>query len=232
MENHDDFDFEDSPGIPAPLPEGEHILWQGSPDRWEIAKSAFHIRKIALYFALILIIQMTSILLTGNDSPGASLPMTLMLSIAGLGILGTLAWLTARVTIYTITNKRVLIRFGIALQITINLPFAQISAADVRVGKNGFGDLPLTLKDSRRVNYLVLWPHVRPWNFSRPQPMLRSIANVQHVAAIISEVATHSPADSSAQTPAQTQALDTSTAPPRGMSDKSADPVLMRSEVS
>lgn len=229
MQNHDDFDFEHSPGIPAPLPPGEHILWQGSPDRWEIAKSAFHIRKIAVYFALILIIQIASILLTDSDSPGASLPTTFMLSIAGLGILGVLAWLTSRVTIYTVTNKRVLIRFGIALQITINLPFSQISAADMRVGKNGFGDLPLTLKDTKRVNYLVLWPHVRPWNFSRPQPMLRSIANVEHVAGIISDIA----AQSSAQTSTQTHRVDDNAkAIPRGISGAPAKAVLMRSELS
>lgn len=227
MSNHDDFDFEHSPGIPAPLPPGEHILWQGSPDRWEIAKSAFHIRKIAVYFALILIIQIASVMLTGNESPGASLPTTVLLSIAGLGILGTLAWLTARVTIYTVTNKRVLIRFGIALQITINLPFAQISAADMRVGKNGFGDLPLTLKDSRRVNYLVLWPHVRPWNFSRPQPMLRSIANVEHVAGIIGEAA-----QSSARASMQTQVVDTARTTSRSIPGAATDAVLMSSEVS
>ena len=189
-----------------------------------------------MYFALILIIQIASIMLTGNDSPGASLPTTAMLSIAGLGILGVLAWLTARVTIYTITNKRVLIRFGIALQITINLPFTQISAADMRVDRNGFGDLPLTLKDSRQVNYLVLWPHVRPWCFSRPQPMLRSIANVEHVAGIISEIAAqplaHTSAHTSAQASAQTSAVSTSKAPSRGLPGKSTDAVLMSSEAS
>jgi len=228
VSNHDDFDFEHSPGIPAPLPPGEHILWQGSPDRWEIAKSAFHIRKIAVYFALILIIQMASSLLTDSATPVASSLKTVLLSFAGLGILGTLAWLTARVTIYTITNKRVLIRFGIALQITINLPFSQISAADMRVGKNGFGDLPLTLKDSRRVNYLVLWPHVRPWNFSRPQPMLRSIANVEHVARILSATVVQENPESSADTSVTGRADPSS----RGLRGTAADAVLMRTEVS
>lgn len=199
MENvvhgHDDFDFEDSPGIPAPLPPGEHVIWQGSPDRWEIAKSAFHIRKVTIYFVLILAIQAFTVFSSHAAAPLASLALTLFLSLVGLAILGLLALLTAKVTIYTVTNRRVLIRFGIALQMTINLPFAQIQAADVRVGKNGFGDIPLTVKPQKRISYLVLWPHVRPWFFARPQPMLRSIPKVQHVAHIIAEVASQMPTD-------------------------------------
>lgn len=224
MHDHDDFDFEDSPGIPAPLPAGEHVVWQGSPDVWEIAKNAFHIRKIALYFALILVIQSVSVFQMGNTSVGVSFPMTIALSVLGLGILGLLAYLTSRVTIYTITNKRILIRFGIALQMTVNLPFSQISAADVRVGKQGIGDIPLTMKDSKRISYLVLWPHVRPWNFSRPQPMMRSVADVQRVARIIHDIAAQSPVD--------TVNINTAQQTPQSISGASADTVLMKSEVS
>ncbi|MFK7994711.1 MAG: photosynthetic complex putative assembly protein PuhB [Granulosicoccus sp.] len=224
MHDHDDFDFEDRPGIPAPLPAGEHVIWQGNPEVWEIAKNAFHIRKIAVYFGLILLIQAVSIYQMGASSVGASLQMTTMLSIFGLGVLGLLAYLTSRVTIYTITNKRVLIRFGIALQMTINLPFSQISAADVRVGKNGYGDIPLTMKDSRRVSYLVLWPHVRPWNFSKPQPMIRSVENVQNVARIIRDVATDSSVNE--------RSVDIPEKISQSHSGSSADAVLMKSEIS
>lgn len=221
MHDHD-FDFEDSPGIPAPLPAGEHVVWQGSPDVWEIAKNAFHIRKIAMYFGLILIIQAVSAYQSAPvSSSGVSLPMTIILSVLGLGILGLLAYLTSRVTIYTITNKRILIRFGIALQMTVNLPFSQISAADVRVSKNGFGDIPLTMKDSKRISYLVLWPHVRPWNFSRPQPMIRSVADVKKVASIIHDIA--------AESPAVTRTIDTAAQTPRSAP---ADAVLLESEPS
>ena len=238
MHDHDDFDFEHSPGIPAPLPPGEHVIWQGSPDRWEVAKSAFHIRKLALYFALIFIIQAVSIVQSGTQPLLASLTLTIILSLVGLAIPAVLAYLTSRVTIYTVTNERILTRFGIALQMTINLPFTQISAADVRVDKNGFGDIPLVLKDTERVNYFVLWPHVRPWNVSKPQPMLRSIPNVRHVADIIATVASEF---STAQS--QTSAVDTqpesgkrtdenSTGIRPGVSGASADAVLMQSEQS
>lgn len=225
MHDHNDFDFEDSPGIPAPLPAGEHVLWQGSPDLWEIAKSAFHIRKIAIYFALILVIQTVSTLqASGPQTQGISLTMTTALIVLGMLILGLLAYATSRVTIYTVTNKRILIRFGIALQMTINLPFSQISAADVRVGKNGFGDIPLSLKDHKRVSYIVLWPHVRPWSFARPQPMLRGVANVQSVARLIGEVA--------ASSPVVTRSITKTKDAPRNVSGAPADAVLMNSEMS
>ena len=225
MHDHDDFDFEDSPGIPAPLPPGEHVLWQGSPDFLEVAKNAFHIRKIAMYFALILGIQAVSVFQSGSSALEASLPLTIMLSALGLGILVILAWLTSRVTIYTVTNRRVLIRFGIALQMTMNLPFSQISAADMRKGKDGFGDIPLSVKDSKRVSYVVLWPNVRPWAFSKPQPMLRSIPNVSHVAGIIANVANSLPVHTRIEKAAPK-------APARAGSGASADAVLMRPEVS
>lgn len=224
MHEHDDFDFEHSPGIPAPLPDGEHVLWQGSPNAWEIAMSAFHVRKIAVYFALIVIIQGVSLLESNAPAPLASLSLTLLLSALGISILGLLAYLTAKVTIYTITNKRVLIRFGIALQMTINLPFTQICAADMRAGKQGIGDIPLKLSDQKRVSYLVLWPHVRPWHFSRPQPMLRGIADVKSVAKLLADIAQPDATAARSITPIEK--------PARGMSGASADAILMKSEIS
>jgi len=73
VHDHNDFDFEDRPGIPAPLPAGEQVLWQGHPDFREIAKSAFHIRKIAIYFLLILVVQTVSTLRGDADSQNISL---------------------------------------------------------------------------------------------------------------------------------------------------------------
>ncbi|MFK7890028.1 MAG: photosynthetic complex putative assembly protein PuhB [Granulosicoccus sp.] len=194
MQDHDDFDFEHSPGIPAPLPPGEQIVWQGKPDTRDLAINAFHMRKVMIYFALILAFHYLSVLHAESNGQQTSINFTttVLLSLLGIGILAVLAWLTARVTIYTVTNRRILIRFGVALQITINLPFSQIKGADMRVGKNGFGDIPLALKDASRVNYIVMWPHVRPWRFSKPQPMLRSIPEVQRVAEIVRAVAAES----------------------------------------
>lgn len=195
MSGHDDFAFEPSPGIPAPLPDGERVLWQGKPDWRTLARRPFHVRAVALWFGALAAFALLRAAL-GEPAPGdgaasavaAALPgvvRTLLLGAVATGILALLAWLTGRVTIYTITTRRVLIRFGIALQVTMNVPFAEVVGADVRAGRGGIGDLPLKLGSTRRVGYAVLWPHVRPWRLTRPEPMLRAVPDVEHVAALL-----------------------------------------------
>jgi hypothetical protein len=39
-----DFDFEPVPGLPAELPAGETMIWQGRPQWRSLAVRAFHIR--------------------------------------------------------------------------------------------------------------------------------------------------------------------------------------------
>ena len=42
------------------------------------------------------------------------------------------------------------------------------------------------------LGYLLLWPHARPWRFSRPQPMLRALPGVAQVAeTLAAAVAAH-----------------------------------------
>ena len=50
-------EWEAAPGLPSALPMGERVVWQGAPDWQRLAVHAFHVRKIALYFALMLAIQ-------------------------------------------------------------------------------------------------------------------------------------------------------------------------------
>lgn len=182
-----EFDWEPVPGLPAPLPDGEHIVWQGSPQWLTLAIDAFHIRKVALYFAALVAIDVVQQWRQGVDTEAllAGPALTFILCACAIGILMSLAWLSASATVYTLTNKRLLIRFGIAIQLTINLPFKQILAADLAVGRKGHGNIPLRLTTDSRVSYLVLWPHIRPWRFRRPQPMLRAIPEAANVAQLI-----------------------------------------------
>lgn len=192
MSHHNEFEWEPIPGIPAPLPKGEHILWQGSPQWYALAVSAFHVRKLALYFAIIVVFQFSSAWSNGasNEVLMAGPALTLLLASAAIIILCALAWLSANATIYTLTNKRILIRFGIAIQLTINLPFKQIRAANIQSSRSGIGNIPLELTaNAKRVSYIVMWPHTRQWYFSRPQPMLRAIANAEDVAHKIGQAA-------------------------------------------
>ena len=53
--SHEHFDFEPVRGLPALLPAGEKLLWQGSPDWRSLAVRAYHVRKIAIYFLLLVL---------------------------------------------------------------------------------------------------------------------------------------------------------------------------------
>ena len=84
-------------------------------------------------------------------------------------------------------------RIGIALPVTINLPFKQIDAAAVKVYGNGSGDITLTVEKGNRLAYALLWPHARRWHFSQPQPALRCIRQADRVAGLLSAALTSTP---------------------------------------
>ena len=52
--NGHEHEFEPAFGLPEPLPQGEHILWQGAPDFTDMAIRVFHLRKAAIYFAVLI----------------------------------------------------------------------------------------------------------------------------------------------------------------------------------
>ncbi len=184
-----DFDFEPQPGLPAPLPAGERLLWQGAP-RWQLlAVRAFHVRKVALYFALLVAIRFTHFL--GEDigvlAAIRHCAALALLGLAGVGLLTLLAYASARATVYSITSRRVLIRHGIAVPMTLNVPFAVIEAANVRSYAGSSGQIALELAERNRVSYLLNWPHVRPGRFTRPEPMLRALADVAGAQSILGD---------------------------------------------
>jgi hypothetical protein len=179
-------EFENEPvaGLPEHLPPGERILWQGAP-RWAaLALHAFRVRAVALYFGILMAWRFASGVADGESLAaafGAALWLA-PLAAAALGVLGLLAWLSARATIYTITDRRIVLRFGVALPMSVNLPFRLIESASLKRHRDASGDIALTLDRGQRVAYLALWPHVRPWRMSRPQPMLRALAEPAAVA--------------------------------------------------
>ena len=60
IESHGhEHEFEPQFGLPERLPAGERILWQGSPDFRALARNAFHLRKLALYFSVLLVARAT-----------------------------------------------------------------------------------------------------------------------------------------------------------------------------
>ena len=49
-------EVEPIPGLPGQLPPGERILWQGSPDRRVLARTAFRIPLVIGYFGALAVV--------------------------------------------------------------------------------------------------------------------------------------------------------------------------------
>lgn len=182
-------DSEPVPGLPEALPPGERILWQGSPAWWSLARHAFHAAKIAIYCAIMVAWRVISDLVDGMAISDAVVGGLWLLPLAALaiGLPTFFGWLYARTTLYTVTNRRVVIRSGVAIPTAFNLPFKVIGAAAMRRYRDGTGDLPLALAGSDRIAYLHLWPNARPWRLARPEPMLRSVPDVARVAETLGQ---------------------------------------------
>jgi hypothetical protein len=182
-------EFENEPirGLPERLPPGEEILWQGSPTRRASILRSFRAGAVALYFVALAAIRLAFALSSGASAyaVAASTALVLVVGLAAVALLALLGVLVARSTVYTITNRRVVMRFGMALPMAINLPFGMIRGAAMKEYADGTGDLPLELGPDSKFSYLVLWPHARPWVFSHPQPMLRGVPDPQHITSIL-----------------------------------------------
>jgi hypothetical protein len=182
-------EFEAAPGLPEALPAGERIIWQGSPDWRVLAIEALHLRKAAIYFAVLLIWRMALVMAEGQPAAeyAGSLAALTSLAVLALCILAGMAWLISRTSLYTLTDRRVVMRIGVVLGITFNLPLGRIVGADIRLRADGKGDIALQLAEPEQIAYANLWPHARPWRVKRSQPMLRAIPEVQRVGAMLAK---------------------------------------------
>jgi Bacterial PH domain len=178
-------EFEAEYGLPEKLPAGERILWQGAPDWKVLARRVFHVNKVAGYFALMLAWRFASTMSDTQSVVDAlgSLAWLVPLFALGLGLLLVMGWWSARSTAYTLTDKRIVMRIGIVLTVTYNLPLSRIEGADLHEAGSGCQDIALTLERGTRIAWLHLWPHVRPWRITQTQPMLRALPDATAVAA-------------------------------------------------
>jgi hypothetical protein len=188
-------DFSQFKELPSPLPVGERVIWQGKPSFKGLALRKFHIREVAIYFAILLVWRGCSNWFLGlpvSDIVVSALWL-IFPAVSAMTVLAGLAWLFRRAACYTITSKRILFQFGVALPMTMNIPLGKIANAALKTYRDGSGDIPLRLSDGGRVSYLLLWPHIRPWRLRAPEPMLSSIPDAAVVAAKLAEVLTGQP---------------------------------------
>lgn len=164
-------------GTPAP---DETVLWKGRPSLGMLARTAFHTRTLGLYMAALIVIALA----TGRNDAAM---VTAGLGLALIALLYLLAWFSARSTLYILTDVRLIMRIGMAIETRINIPLKQIKAAHYRARGKDHGDIAFELNGERMLGHVLLWPHVRPWRYAHPQPMLRAVPDAAGLARMIAE---------------------------------------------
>ncbi len=179
-------EFEAQPGLPEPLPNNEQIIWQGAPDLKAFAMHAFHLHWFAMYFALMVLLKAIAVTQSaggwGEEWPGFA--WALGLSVSALVLIGLLAYWSVNTTMYTLTNRRLVMRIGIVLTITFNLPLKRLAQAGVHIYKDGSADIPIKLNPHDKIPFLHLWPHARAWKLAHPEPMIRCVADGAKVSQL------------------------------------------------
>jgi len=178
-----EYDSEPVRGLPGNLPQGERILWQGSPDPVRLAIHAYHIRAVAIYF--VALAAWGAVNAARGVESWLGIGATIVVGLVALAVIALIAWGAARTTVYTLTNKRIVLRFGIALPKCVNLPLSKIGSADLSMQGASMGDIALSLTERQRLGWLQMWPHARPWQLKDVQPMLRSISDAKNVAGLL-----------------------------------------------
>ena len=175
-------------GLDAPLPTGEHIVWQAKPSPRALTRGVFHLRGLGSYFIGAAIFVF--ILAVRSRPIGQAIAETTLLIpffLAALGLLSVIGRASARATTYTLTNRRMILHIGVAYEMTVSIPLSAIVNARLRRRPDGSGDIALAVGDDGGVRYLALWPHVRSWHFFKPQPMLRGLNDPATVVEAIGE---------------------------------------------
>jgi hypothetical protein len=188
--SQDDFAFEPIRGLPERPPEGEVILWQGQPNWLRLSIDSLNVWWVLGYFIFLFVWRFISVsdLMPIYQAVLVSLPFLALALIVTL-LLMLVGYIQANATVYTITNKRVVMRIGAALTVTLNLPFTEIENAAIASSSNDFGTIVIDTKQTTKFSFLVLWPHARAWHFKKPQPSLKCIPNAAEVAEILSNAA-------------------------------------------
>jgi hypothetical protein len=149
----------------------------------------FHARAAAIYFTLLIALHLGARLLAG-DQPGTALggsAWQFALSALTVGTLTLMGYIYGRATLYTLTNRRLVVRTGVAVPMMINVPLERLAAADLRVHRDGSGDVALTPAPGVRLAFWALWPNIRPWHYRPVCPSLRCLPEPERAARCLAE---------------------------------------------
>lgn len=188
--SHDDFEVEPVEGLPERPPEGEEILWQGRPNWWQLTWESLSLPWVLGYFAVLALWRFVSVVdqMPFSQAIAATLPFAVLCAIV-VGLLCFVGYVQARCAVYTVTNRRVAMRIGAALTMTLNIPYTQMANAMLDLRKKGTGTIAFETMGDTRLSYILCWPHVRPWYINPTQPSLRCIPDAEKVAELIADAA-------------------------------------------
>lgn len=173
-------------GVAEALPPGERVLWEGAPAPQAIARHLLFVRPLTAYFATMIAWWMFA----NRDQIATTAfwtPVGMQLLLVGT-VLGGCLWLgrwIARSTTYAITDRRIVMRLGVIFPLTVNIPLRYIMGAQVKRFGDGTGQIALQLDPKETLAWIVLFPHVRPWRFTNPQPLLRGLSDPAQVGEVL-----------------------------------------------
>lgn len=175
-------------GISEALPTGERIRWRGKPRAGLIARHVLRARAVTLYVAALVVLTVVT---AAGELRGADLARVLvfpaLMAAVALGMLWAFALLHARCSTYVITDRRVVMQVGIAIDMNINIPLRVVASGDVVRHADGTGSIALTILPEYKLAWLALWPHARTLEFKQPVPMLIGLADVDAAAMALRE---------------------------------------------
>ena len=188
--SEDDFAVEPIEGLPELLPKGEVILWQGRPNWLRLTIESLNLWWVIGYFGLLAAWRFLTVIeyMPLGTAFSASIPFLFVAAFVGLLLCGV-GYIQAKATLYTITNRRVVMRIGAALTLTLNLPFTKIDNAAEAKKLGGFGNIAFETSGDTKFSFFVLWPHARSWYFGKPQPTLKCIPDIEKVSSILGQAA-------------------------------------------
>ncbi len=175
---------------PVRLAPDERIVWQGGPTTRALAVRLYHVRFVAVYGIGLTLADAIQARLHGLGHWGAmeaAIP-GILTTIGALAIFAMLAWGSARTTRYTLTERRLVVQFGLSLSATLCLPLDRIEGVAVRVRGDGTGDITVRPQANSKLVFIKLWPFVRPWRFGAPEPMLREVPAAGYVGSVLSRM--------------------------------------------
>ncbi len=173
-------------GVAEALPPGERVLWEGAPAPRAIARHLLFVRPLGAYFTVMIAWWVAAnIGKAGTVGFWAPVAMQSLLAGAVLGGVVAVARAIAGSTTYAITDRRIVMRLGLVFQLTVNIPLKYVVGAKAKTFRDGSGQIALQLDGKEKLAWIVLFPHVRPWRFTRPEPLLRGLADPAAVGAIL-----------------------------------------------